>query len=441
MRRHAQSQKRLMDLSATAMRVKYFREEGVLQGWRFYTELRRFTIDCNFDFKRWKKHQTATRNLRLWKPGRLVRWDSFSRLIFPDMFVLGVWAGFVSRYNQFVLASYPEEVVTTVKHGITITQHPAMLTLPMECLSVTSIALGLLLTFHCRSCYDRWDDARAQWGLIINESRAYASRMLNRLPSFKGGDELRVLRERRHAVKLVQSFPHTLKYHLTEDGCNPHIAINAETTEVEIKHTTSLALRAELQLIWDCEDEREAEILNQILAPDAGSRPLFVLHALGQINSDIFADPMSGGLDPIYSSEMDRSLTLFQHVLGRCERILRTPVYTPYTKFTSRFLYLWCGALPLAFCPLLGPITSVPVSVAMSFFLFGIQDVGARVEQPFNAMPLWQYCQTVDQSCEQLLRHTKALESLEEAEGDGESDDGLGEFDDAGPLLSYVDPL
>merc|ERR1719189_3001373 len=141
-------------------------------------------------------------------------------------------------------------------------------------------------------------------------------------------------------MKLVQTFPHTLKYHLTEDGCNPHISINAEMTEAELKAETSLALRAELQLIWDVRDERESAVLEQILAPDAGNRPLLVLHILGQINSDTFAAPLRGGLDPIYSMEMDRSLTLFQHILGRCERILRTPVYSPYTKFTSRFLYM-----------------------------------------------------------------------------------------------------
>merc|ERR1712129_227615 len=138
---------------------------------------------------------------------------------------------------------------------------------------------------------------------------------------------------------------------------------------------------------------------------------------------------------------MDRSITLFQHILGRSERILRTPVYTPYTKFTSRFLYLWCGALPLCLFPLLGPAATVPVSVMVSFFLFGIQDMAGRVEQPFDTLPLWQYCQTVDQSCEQLVRQTRTWEEVQsEAEDD---QDDCDEFDDipVAQLQSFVDPL
>lgn len=213
-----------------------------------------------------------------------------------------------------------------------------------------------------------------------------------------------------------------------------------ETPEAELRAATALALRAELSQIWDLggagEDAAEERALAERILAEPGSRPLLVLHELGHLNADVFADPAQGNLHPLVSTELDRSLTLLQHVLGRCERILRTPIYTPYTKFTSRFLFSWCTALPLALYPLLGPLATTPVTVLISFFLLGIQDIGSRVEQPFDVLPLWQYCQTVGQSCEQLLRHSEGLRACGRPAAEEE-------FVWAPPedLRSFVDPL
>ena len=75
------------------------------------------------------------------------------------------------------------------------------------------------------------------------------------------------------------------------------------------------------------------------------------------------------------ATEMDRSLTTFHNVLGACEKILRTPIYTPYTRFTSRFLFMWCNALPLAMYPIAGPVLTVPVTLVTSFFMLGIEEI------------------------------------------------------------------
>jgi len=372
----------LFDATGSSMSVIYCREPGG-PAWRW---LRGLTIDVNFDFRRWRKHQQATKHLTMWTPGAIIRADNTRRLVYPDLLVVGAIGMVVSLFNVFLGS-------------------PAMMmVLPMQCFSLTSAALGLLVTFKTQQCYGRFDDARGQWGLIVNESRSFSARVLARLPSHRGGDLERVMTARTHALKVMKSFPHTLKYHLTEDGCNPHIRIKEETTDAEIKKMTTSALRAELHGIWDMNDPREAALVDRMLGPDTASRPLFCLHQLSKINGKVFADPLQGGLDPMVSADMDRSMTLFQHVLGRCERILRTPIYTPYSKFTARFLCVWCGALPLALYPLLGPWGTTPVAVVISFFLLGIQDIGTRVEQPFDVLPLWQYCQVIDGGIDQMIR-------------------------------------
>merc|ERR1712151_1482732 len=163
-------------------------------------------------------------------------------------------------------------------------------------------------------------------------TRSLASRIVHRIPAYRGGDRMRVLRARTHALKLVKSFGHTVKYSVTEDGCNPHIEISKDTSQADINAMTTAALRAELETFWDVADVEEAALVEKILTLDC-NRPLVVLNELVRINSTIFSDPLRGGLDPVNSAEIDRSITVLHHILGRCERILRTPIYTPYTKF------------------------------------------------------------------------------------------------------------
>jgi len=414
------------------MSMQYCRDHAGSKTWRW---LRGLSIDMSYDFRRWRKHQKAFRNLMLWSPANIVAADNIRRLCFPDLAVIGGVSSLVCYYNRWI-AHDPTQALEAANSFWQFGQ----LALPMECFSITTVALGLLVTFKTQSCYNRFDDARAQWGLIINESRALGSRILTRVPAPEGENDWKVQRAKRHALKLIQTFPHTLKYHLTEDGCNPHIVIREETPDAEIRVATSLALQVELSQIWNMEDEREASIVYRILALEIGNRPMFVLHELSHINSHIFADPTKGALHPVVSTEIDRSLSLFHHTLGRSERILRTPIYTPYTKFTSRFLYFWCSALPLAMYPLLGPIGTTPVTLLVSFFLMGIQDIGSRVEQPFDVLPLWQYCATVDASVEQLLRQAEALDSYDVA---GAHLDSVNDFMDIPEeqLESWCDPL
>ena len=115
-----------------------------------------------------------------------------------------------------------------------------------------------------------------------------------------------------------------------------------------------------------------------------------------------------------------RRLLELTTALGGCERtsILRTPIYTPYLTRTihlSRFLFLW---LALRYTSrdvpsprsLVGPVGTIPISAAVTDFMLGIEDIGVRIEQPFDVLlPLWQYVKTaVDASCGQILAHNSS---------------------------------
>ena len=94
--------------------------------------------------------------------------------------------------------------------------------------------------------------------------------------------------------------------------------------------------------------------------------------------------------------------------LGATERVLRTPIPTTYTRHTSRFLSLWCLATPFFLYPECG-FGTVPASIFVSFVLLGIEDIGVQIEEPFDVLPLWQYCDAIGASCDQLQLHRHAF--------------------------------
>jgi len=129
----------------------------------------------------------------------------------------------------------------------------------------------------------------------------------------------------------------------------------------------------------------------------------------------VFAKPVEdggAGLSTIEKNEIDRSITRFQDVLGACERIYKTPVFTEYTKFTSRCTFLWCNLLPFGLYEQLGPWMTPPAAVVTSFLFFGLEDMGTRIEEPFTNLPLWQYCEGIDGTCKQILNQSDVLSKI-----------------------------
>jgi predicted membrane chloride channel (bestrophin family) len=112
------------------------------------------------------------------------------------------------------------------------------------------------------------------------------------------------------------------------------------------------------------------------------NRPLFVANTLAR---ELRAIPTSEALD--FSSRERLFLMAMVNDLsacvGACERIVQTPVPTQYARHTSRFLCLWIFTLPLLLLPEMG-FWVVPAVACVSWTLFGIQELGLQIENPFD---------------------------------------------------------
>lgn len=70
-------------------------------------------------------------------------------------------------------------------------------------------------------------------------------------------------------------------------------------------------------------------------------------------------------------------------IMGKCERIVQSPVPASWNRHTSRMISLWTLTLPLVLVPIQG-VLAVPTIAVMSWVLFSVEEIGHLVEDPFR---------------------------------------------------------
>ena len=103
------------------------------------------------------------------------------------------------------------------------------------------------------------------------------------------------------------------------------------------------------------------------------------------------------------SARIDSTISILLDLTGANERIFKSPIPLVYTRLTSRFLTFFLVLLPLALWGQLGESwnhwATIPAEFLISFFLFGIEEVGIQTEEPFSVLPLEAFCNGAITAC------------------------------------------
>jgi putative membrane protein len=231
-----------------------------------------------------------------------------------------------------------------------------LLKLPADPFTLSSPALGLLLVFRTNTAYSRWDEGRKAWGSIINNSRTAARLGTTWADPSQPGS----LEKLERLADTVWAFPRSLAFHLLgplEDGA---------------------AYAKDLSQLKD--REFAADLLRVRHKPTRALKETTDALAAIQFKSII------------YQVEAEKAVTALCDALGACERIFTSPVPVFYSRHTSRFLINWLFLMPLA---LYKPFDytwnhwgMIPAAVVLSYFLLGIEELAAQMEEPFSILPL-----------------------------------------------------
>jgi ion channel-forming bestrophin family protein len=229
--------------------------------------------------------------------------------------------------------------------------------LPATPFTLLGLGLSIFLGFRNSACYDRWWEARKQWGQLVTETRCLAREVSALLPPDR---EL----QRRVAHRAI-GFAHALAARL---------------------RGADVAAAAQPWLPLD-----EGRLLRgRTNAPDA------ILRAM---TAEFAACLRRGEVGEVVFIGLEARVAALCGVQTACERIRGTPTPFAYTLLLHRTAWLFCLLLPFALVDTTG-FAAPLVAAVLAYAFFGLDALGDELEEPFglrpNTLPLDALVRTVE---------------------------------------------
>lgn len=238
-------------------------------------------------------------------------------------------------------------------------QHAGLITLtemPLAPFSFLGLALSVFLGFRNNACYDRWWEARKQWGELIVQARSFARESQALLTPSPQHDAM---------VRSLIGFSHALAASLRGNA-----SFSAASAWLSPEKAEAMA------------DKRNL--------PDA---------ILRDINQDLVSCLREGQLSDILYEGLCNRLHAISSIQAACERIRNTPTPFAYSLLLHRTAWLFCLLLPLGLTGVIGWMTPVVVAIT-AYTFFGLDALGDELEEPFgltdNDLPLNALVRTIE---------------------------------------------
>ncbi|QIR41261.1 hypothetical protein HCG51_05845 [Tolypothrix sp. PCC 7910] len=242
---------------------------------------------------------------------------------------------------------------------------------------IPSIVLALLLVFRTNTAYERFWEGRKLWGSTVNTIRNLALQIWVSVNEVEPEDRQRKIA----ALHLLLAFAISKK-----------LLLRYEPASEELKSWVSPSQYSILQ--------------------NSKNMPLEVTRWLG----NYLQQEYQRGL--ITVNQLTSIQGLINHLidnLGGCERILKTPIPAAYVIHLNQLVLIYCLILPFQFVKDLGWSTGIFVAL-VSFALFGIEEIGVEIENPFgydhNDLPLDVICQNIQNDIEEFITSEPSQESM-----------------------------
>lgn len=230
--------------------------------------------------------------------------------------------------------------------------------------TVMGVALAIFLGFRNSVSYDRFWEARKQWGGLLVVARS----LVRQVESSLSGAEHAPLR---HAVvRQVAAFAYALKHQLRKTDAGDDLARRLD-----------------------------AGLLPAVRA--AGFPPQIILLALARALGEA---QRRGALSEIQWLAIDKSLNVMADTSGACERIAGTPIPYTYRVLMNRTVMVYCLLLPVGLATSIGWVTPL-IATFVAYTFLALEMIGEQIEEPFGTEPndlaLDAMCHTIEASiCE-----------------------------------------
>jgi putative membrane protein len=259
------------------------------------------------------------------------------------------WIGVLTRVHGSVAPRLLPRAALTAGIGAVAAwafEHHAF-KLPAVAHTMIGVALGLLLVFRTNASFDRWWEGRKLFGTIVNRTRDLGRQL------------------RGYASSTEQS---------------------RATAEVMVRRIDLYFALA----IQSLRDESDLTALGTLITSEEKAalegKKTRALVVLSWITSGLDELARTGTLSEIRLLAMDANLTVLTDSYSGCERIARTPVPFAYAHHIKLFVSLFCFTVPFVLVDGLRWATPV-VAAVLAYALFGIDEIGVEIEDPFGYDP------------------------------------------------------
>lgn len=260
------------------------------------------------------------------------------------------------------------------------------LDVPFQAVATLSTALAIYLGFKNNSAYDRWWEARKIWGLLVNDSRAFAREVLT-LPFAERQERDALQVWKRTMVYRHMAFVHGLRVFIRRPN-----GLNEQRGRELINRENSY------------QDLTEFLSSEEFTTTESKRNP--PNHLLLRQSEELEQAYERGWLTDFRYVELQRLLTEFNHHQGKAERIKNTPLPRPYSFYSRIFVYIHGTLVPFAFVEELG-WANVPLSILINFVFMSLDQIGERTEDPFENrpgdVPLTTIAVTIEENLKEML--------------------------------------
>lgn len=273
-------------------------------------------------------------------------------------------------------------------------------TLPWEPISVIGIAVAFYLGFKNNSSYDRTWEARKIWGAIVNDSRTFATAVIELLEKNKteNVDEVKKDLVYRHLAWLI-----SLKYSLRSKRTWEH-------NEDPYKLKFAPAFSEEFKNGFDSEvlqylDSKEFNLLK--------TKTNISTHLLKKQTAKIKALEDAGLISDYKLVWFHQLIGKFYDSQGMCERIKNFPLPRQYASTALWMNYVFCALIPFGLLsifeasPVLHVWLTIPFSGLIIWVFFLMDRIGDYSENPFEAsyndVPIASITRTIEIDLREML--------------------------------------
>ena len=300
-------------------------------------------------------------------------------------------------------------IVFTVYAGLELN----WLQVPFQPLSVMGIAVAFYAGFKNNSAYDRFWEGRKIWGGVVNESRTWASAVLNYVRPGDNGDEAVELR--RVLVYRHMAWINALRLQLRSTSRFFHKPARPTKRRLE-NHAEHMRNNWDKEITPFLSEEEFAE-----LTPMANTATHLV-HRQGQ---DLANELATKNIDLFHQIAMMEILRELYALQGKAERIKKTPLPRQYAEYSRVFMRAFILAVPFGLLnvfqdqlPAAWPawdqlpwVFSYLLSAGgIGWVFLTMEGVGDASEDPFERsmgdVPMNALCVVIERDLRQMLGET-----------------------------------